>query len=1370
LGNEFRLEFDARLERTPGELQVVLPAEKAADGPLRVVISFRDKKMPVAVRLGQQALDGGRAHGRRLPMPTYGFHAAIVRWRGRLGVFVNARIVQCVHLPPALAFTGWRVVSQDRCRVWGVRTVPNGGPLPTRGCVDQRPRRDRRRAGLAREREDLLFYASFDTSPAADYAREDAWPMTVSEEGYPTAALVPGRFGRAVQLNRNTLCFDACGQATPDRGSLAFWLRLDHEPAWSYWDPVAMSTGLRGRAGEGLRLNWYYTNLFFLMGGLSTKRSSLLKEWKQGQWNHIALTWDQFQGLRYYEDGKSRAGHREKGKTWLLPPFVDVIGFGSRTSGRSSFAISRRISLDEFYTFCEVLAEEDVASLFSGQPLPSKRLDGEAGRREEHRDQFLRARGWTAADRQGLPVLSLARSIAGPPAAIRVLPVEKGLDAKRIFHDLFSGEPAYQWPHSSYRSDLSGRQLEVYLTGAPRLDHVRLRCTQDFEGKLIVPGRAGKRQAELPIQPSVSAVRRIRLARPVAASQVHLLRTLRTVKDGNRTYERGGYVHNVDLYGPVEPSQPRGKPRAYRIGPRLSRSEIEPGSLRRILAGETRPGDERYYLLASESADKIVGLPALGPTRLFAAPAQAAYGVTAVEVQLALASPPAETVLGIEVRDPRQPGWRRARVSCRVRRGDGNLFRLAVDFSDFLVREGQRLQVVVTPADELRVEAPGSRIIVYSTPPQDALPSHTREWMKYLQASYSETAEGHAWDVTNDSRAFPRVFAAASEVFRCAPDSAVAKCLAGVTWLYDVQFPHFPEPKLPTGVPDWAHWQARAIAMNRKVTHWLIDHRQVANGQFDGAWNDDTALVENWCDFVLMGGDEEIREAIRKTVDGVWTPANIRDGFTRYQQDVLHAYEQGSGVQMAMLLLDYGDPVRVERVLGTCSNLPNWTLVNERGHRHFRACYFQGGKAIDRGEWAYDLPHNALVMLHPMMLAWYNRHPLAVKYMTEWAAAWAEDTERATLRKPANTIPARIQPKTDELFARPGGKMPGCYGLPPVLHAAHDFTGEEKYAKALRTYLECRKGFLRIYLSYRQATGDTFQDPLYRESFPTIDDASHSFFPRFHIDFGLPHYFRWKLQGSRSDLAHACRLVTEYLTDCFPLLTWACPSVDRIQPTRTTLSWTMLGGQSWYRPGYRGTYPDLAVSYEGLVERLAAVVLDNAKTRLRVDLLNLDTKPHSITVRVWNLDNGLYELRFGERTWQRELRRHDAIRLVLPPRELRTLHAKQLKKLDPAWLRADLALSPREVRLAKDGTLCFTAHNIGTQPVRDVYAEILDSNGGVLKRVGIGDLPGLTTFEPVRRDLRVPGMAGAERVRLATAKPLPEITEANNQAALRAGE
>ena len=48
----------------------------------------------------------------------------------------------------------------------------------------------------------------------------------------------------------------------------------------------------------------------------------------------------------------------------------------------------------------------------------------------------------------------------------------------------------------------------------------------------------------------------------------------------------------------------------------------------------------------------------------------------------------------------------------------------------------------------------------------------------------------------------------------------------------------------------------------------------------------------------------------------------------------------------------------------------------------------------------------------------------------------------------------------------------------------------------------------------------------------------------------------------------------------------------------------------------------------------------------------------------------------------------------------------------------------------------------------------------------MGDFPGLTTFEPVRRVVRIPGMAAARRVRIGTERALPEITRENNEAAV----
>ena len=90
-------------------------------------------------------------------------------------------------------------------------------------------------------------------------------------------------------------------------------------------------------------------------------------------------------------------------------------------------------------------------------------------------------------------------------------------------------------------------------------------------------------------------------------------------------------------------------------------------------------------------------------------------------------------------------------------------------------------------------------------------------------------------------------------------------------------------------------------------------------------------------------------------------------------------------------------------------------------------------------------------MTATMYLAWYSRHPVACRHLTEWMDAWVDDCARETPEKPAGLIPSWIDFETDEL-----GPDQGVYAseLTMMMNAAYQLTGDETFLQPLVGYLE----------------------------------------------------------------------------------------------------------------------------------------------------------------------------------------------------------------------------------------------------------------------------------------------------------------------------
>lgn len=140
----------------------------------------------------------------------------------------------------------------------------------------------------------------------------------------------------------------------------------------------------------------------------------------------------------------------------------------------------------------------------------------------------------------------------------------------------------------------------------------------------------------------------------------------------------------------------------------------------------------------------------------------------------------------------------------------------------------------------------------------------------------------------------------------------------------------------PAGAPGWAVNQRELRARVDHVVEWWFAHRQAANGELGGGWEDDCETLRKWAVTALCCGNPRIEAGIKRLVDGIWTSGQLVDGYDRALKDVEHSSEMAADTS-TMVALAYGDPLYFERFLETTrTTLEVHTAVNAHGHRHFK--------------------------------------------------------------------------------------------------------------------------------------------------------------------------------------------------------------------------------------------------------------------------------------------------------------------------------------------------------------------------------------------------------------------------------------------------
>jgi len=166
----------------------------------------------------------------------------------------------------------------------------------------------------------------------------------------------------------------------------------------------------------------------------------------------------------------------------------------------------------------------------------------------------------------------------------------------------------------------------------------------------------------------------------------------------------------------------------------------------------------------------------------------------------------------------------------------------------------------------------------------------------------------------------------------------------------------------PVQAPEWAVWAREALQRRDGTIRWWLDNRQQANGELAGHINDDGEFSCNWPSHYLMTGDRRIADALRKLADVAWEMSG-KTGYTVGSRDVEHAAEDQSCTQPQVLLVDYGNPRAVERLMTMSRYFDLWTAINEVGRRQFRSYMFNTKRVWDDSPYDVDQPYCPLAMV-----------------------------------------------------------------------------------------------------------------------------------------------------------------------------------------------------------------------------------------------------------------------------------------------------------------------------------------------------------------------------------------------------------------------
>ncbi len=312
----------------------------------------------------------------------------------------------------------------------------------------------------------LLFYLSGDKGFEADYvASGNAKPNFQSD----VQILPGGAKGSYIQCGNNQLLsYWAPGNIYAQRGTLSFYWRsrdavdetafpvfrvgfADH----SSWDQTWLRIDYNGHGFDAFvtDVNLGRTRVSFNMPDFPGP----------DQWTHLAVTWDETTGIRFYVNGKL-AG--EKSATGMFDAGLDQFGPHSRIIGptgvESSYNFDRGGDIDEVRIYDRALSDDNVAALAKAEmpqsiPPVMRVLAGAspapvspAVAAESVEQEWWHRFGWNRPGDIPAPLTSQFTTV-------RKVEIHDVYDLKRWWWRATDGIRETTWPGVYNRSKLTGR-------------------------------------------------------------------------------------------------------------------------------------------------------------------------------------------------------------------------------------------------------------------------------------------------------------------------------------------------------------------------------------------------------------------------------------------------------------------------------------------------------------------------------------------------------------------------------------------------------------------------------------------------------------------------------------------------------------------------------------------------------------------------------------------------------------------------------------------------------------------------------------------------------------------------------------------------
>ena len=860
---------------------------------------------------------------------------------------------------------------------------------------------------------ELLFYLSGENGFTADFAKGNSNPSFLRDiEIIPDGARGSGF--RCPDFTQHMVYF-APGNIYAERGTLSFFWRardpIGTTPFHIFQIPYCDHSSI-DMMWLRVDYNGHGFDTFVTDVNLGRHRVSYNAPVcpKPDQWVHLAVAWDETRGVRFYVDG-NLAGNKDT--TAVFYAGLDQFGMHSRFfnpqyMGGPGLSWMRGGDVDELRIYGQMLSPQHIARLAKGEstgkiPPVVRTLDNSI-----FRDEWWLRYGW---NRPGV----IPPYLEASSTSVRKVEIHDVYDLKQKMWKGTDGIRETTWPYVYNRSSLlgrldwdirpdwncyslSGKSVTFFMPDEP-WNHLEISGAAFGQASLITFDKEIQNNSERRLfdRPANQERTFHRFTEPLHGGKVRFDNEIQETPIGEfQAYNvtpgqapEGKISLSYTITGEAEPDNPSLDMLVEYIKGRFMPDE------RSIVTA--LPGGAPGKPVKSRIENALPIVHVLIPfdfrvkrpewsTSSYSYTWENIYGgLDGIAIDLpAMDLKPTHGEyfpVNIQIKDPIWPNRNMLDFTFSVKPGEAKT--LWLDTRDRILPNGYSLYLTIAGAgqDFGPQSLEGARLRLIFKDRKEAIGEHEIDRFTMVVDNHSNIVECHP--NVKKLKMFDRFVRDITDLLRVNPDHMRGRYYWSIT-NPEQGWPQFEQPKAPPGVPLWAFRQIEVLKLYKHYGLWWINERQIPNGEFGGGLSDDSCFSNQLPGLALMGVEpEKITDSILRLMEACYENGLLANGLNAFQTDQLHSYEQGINIIPQTMLLNYGDPKVVERLMETAKALDWLTGINTAGHRHIRSSFFSGTQMAQEGVWSWSYAASYL-MVHPLLsLVEFNSNPRAKKLVIE---------------------------------------------------------------------------------------------------------------------------------------------------------------------------------------------------------------------------------------------------------------------------------------------------------------------------------------------------------------------------------------------------